>query len=98
MAQNTTITLPDGVWTLITDSDIASLTAQNQAEVGGVYLQGTVGAVPPTDGDLTGAQFLAETQTVLNETLADLFPGVSGANRVYALPEAGAGRIRVSHA
>lgn len=82
MPSNTTITVAAGVWTQITAGDVTALRVQNQ---GGweVALKATVGAVPPTDhaGDFKLAGLSA---VAANYLLADVWPGVPGANRVYA--------------
>lgn len=95
-AYNGDITLPDSVATLLTTSDVSAVRVQNTGE-GDIRLKATVGAVVPTSwvGALTlrpGEAFDAGI------TLANLFPGVSGANRVYALTSRGYGKASVSHA
>ena len=95
MAQNTTIILTPNAWTLLTDADITSLTFQFLGGWLGVKIKATVGTTAPAN-DL-GAIVYKEGQGELSVDLADLFPGVVGANRVWAkAPTAGA--IMVSHA
>ena len=95
MAQSTIVPLPKGTWVLVTNSDITSLTFQNRG--GGLLLvKATVGAVAPTD--LSGALAYPTQRGELNIPLLDLFPGVAGANRVYAYSGNLTGQIAVSHA
>jgi len=97
MAQNTNINIAADTWTLLTDSDVTNITFQ---VLGGnfIYLKATVGATAPTD--TTGSIIYDFREGEANAALADLFPGVSGANRVYAYPgneAGGAARVMVSH-
>ena len=94
MAQNTDITLTAGVWTLLTNSDTPAATVQNR---GGytVYIKPTVGAVAPTS--LDGALALNPLSGFTADLpLASIWPGVSGANRLYALCYIAA-TVMVSH-
>ena len=94
MAQNTTVNIPANVWTQITDGNVASITFQN---ISGnfVRVKGTVGATAPTD--LAGSLRYNPGQGERNVLLADLFPGISGANRVYVFADSGA-QVAVSNA
>lgn len=95
MAQDTTITLAPGVWALLTNSDTTALRAQMQS--GDVLLlKAAVGAVAPTN--TLGAIHL-DPMSVLpaDVTIASLWPGVAGANRVYGMIPSG-GTVSVSHA
>ena len=94
MPQNTTITLAAKAWTQLTDANVTTITLQN---VGGNFLliKGTVGATPPTN--LDGALRYSPGQGECNRPLLDLFPGVSGANRIYAWAD-GITPVTVSHA
>lgn len=81
MAANATISIPAATWTLLTDGNVTAARVQN---VGAWYLlvKATVGAVAPsTDAGAivldAGEGFAADL------TLAQLLPGVSGANRLY---------------
>ena len=96
MARNETLSLAAGVWTQATNANAAAVRVHNYGDCGVVRMQATVGAVPPTveSGSLpldTGETLAADL------TLAQLWPGVSGANRLYLLAEK-AGRVSVSHA
>lgn len=94
MAQNTTIPLAPGVWTLLTNAAVTGLTFQN---VGGydVLILGTAGAFEPVSTD--GAISYGPGEGEMAAALADLFPGVAGADRLYAYAPAG-GRVMISHA
>lgn len=94
MVRNKTVGLVADEWTELTADNVAEITFQN---VGGsrMLIKGTAGAVAPTD--LDGALAYAVGQGERNVALADLFPGVVGANRVFAYVKA-AGAAVVSHA
>lgn len=94
MPQNTTKSVAAATWTQLTDANITTITFQN---ISGnfVLIKGTVGAVAPTD--LSGAIRYNPGQGERNVALSDLFPGVAGANRVYAYAVDGASVV-VSHA
>lgn len=87
MAQNTTVNIPANVWTQITDGNVSSITFQNIAG-NFVRVKGTVGATAPTD--LAGSIRYNPGQGERNVLLADLFPGISGVNRVYVFAADGA--------
>ena len=94
MAQNTTTTIAAATWTQLTDADIARITFQNVGS-NHVLIKATIGASTPTNA--TGAIRYNPGQGERNVLLADLFPGLVGANRVYAYsPDAT--QIVVSHA
>jgi hypothetical protein len=98
MAQNTNIDIAANTWTLLTDSDVTALTFQVLSQ-NFVYIKATVGATAPTT--TAGSIIYDFTEGEANASLEDLFPGVSGANRVYAYPgneSGGAARVMVSHA
>jgi hypothetical protein len=94
MAQNTTTTIAAATWTQLTDADIARITFQNVGS-NHVLIKATIGASTPTNA--TGAIRYNPGQGERNVLLTDLFPGLVGANRVYAYsPDAT--QIVVSHA
>lgn len=98
MAQNTNIVIAADTWTLLTNSDVSNITFQVLGQ-NFIYLKATVGAVAPTD--TTGAIIYDFREGEANASLADLFPGITGANRVYAYPgneSGGAAKVMVSHA
>jgi hypothetical protein len=94
MAQNTTKNVAADTWIQLTDANISTVTFQN---ISGnfVLVKGTVGATAPTD--LTGAIRYNPGQGERNVLLTDLFPGLSGVNRLYAYSQDGASVV-VSHA
>lgn len=95
MPQNTTISLVAATWTQLTD---ANVTAIRIASLGTepIWIQATVGAVTPTGN--TGALPLLPGQILAADlTLAQLWPGVTGANRVYAYSPVNA-KVSISHA
>lgn len=95
MTQNVTISLPANTWTQISDSNIPAIRVANLGTEA-IWLQATVGAVAPTNTN--GALPLLPTQVLAADlTLAQLWPGVTGANRVYALSPV-ACRVSVSNA
>ncbi len=94
MPQNTTVNLPAATWTQITDANVTSITFQNISG-SDIRVKGTVGAVAPTD--LLGALLYMPYQGERNSAMLDLFPGVAGANRVYAFSVNG-GSVAVSNA
>lgn len=94
MAQNTTTTIAAATWTQLTDADIARITFQNVGS-NHVLIKATIGVSTPTNA--TGAIRYNPGQGERNVLLTDLFPGLVGANRVYAYsPDAT--QIVVSHA
>lgn len=94
MAQNTTKNLAAGTWTQLTDANVSTITFQN---ISGnfVLVLATVGANAPSNA--SGALRYNPGQGERNASLTDLFPGISGANRVYAWAQDGASVV-VSHA
>jgi len=94
MPRNTTVTAPAATWTQLTDADVASLTFQN---VGSNYMlvKGTTTAVAPTDTD--GSLRYNPGQGEKSVFVIDLFPGLSGADRVWAYAPDGT-IAAVSHA
>lgn len=91
MAQNTDFDLSNE-WTLVTDSDVTELRIQNIG-YGTVFLKATVGATPPAN-DEGSVRLPQGTIIASNYTLAELFPGIVGANRLYARGH----KVSVSHA
>ena len=87
MAQNTTVNIPAATWTQITDGNVTAMTFQN---ISGnfVLVKGTVGATAPTT--LPGSLRYNPGQGERNVALADLFPGISGVNRLYVFADSGA--------
>ena len=94
MANNTTVNVDANGWTLLTAADVAQLTFQNVSH-NFVFIKATVGATPPAS--LAGAVRYNPGQGERNVLLTDLFPGVTGANRVYAWADSAAS-VMVSYA
>jgi len=95
MAQNTTYQLAPATWTLLTNSDITALTFQVQRATREVLFRATVGATPPTV--LTDTLKYEDGEGEAAITLAEMFPGIAGATRVYVYSENSA-FVFVSHA
>jgi hypothetical protein len=94
MAQQTSIELASATWTLLTNSDVTTITFQN---VGGhtVLIKATTDTTTPTTD--VGSIRYSPGQGERNVAMTDLFPGLSGADRVWAYGQNG-GRVMVSHA
>jgi hypothetical protein len=97
-ATNDTMIAIPTAWTQVTTADVATIRLQNQ---GGfpIHIMATVGAVPPVSfagsvvlpGNLVG--------TLSSDiTLALLFPGVTGGNRLYARSISEPSALSFSHA
>ncbi len=95
MPRNQNVDLPKNVWTELTNGNAVSVTIQNLMANNYVRLVATTGSAP-TSAD--GEKRLPGGQMFVNETLADLWPGVSGATRVFAMPEGIDGMVSISHA
>ncbi|WP_226552983.1 hypothetical protein [Celeribacter naphthalenivorans] len=97
MAQNITQTCSADTWTQLTDADITAARVQNAGALE-VYIQATSGTTPPTS---TGGSITLKAGEVLPSTwtLAEIFPGVSSAARLWARPSGGIdGHVSISHA
>lgn len=94
-ARNADVSVPRNTWTQLTDSDVTAITFLNTG-ARSVFIQATVGAVAPStlSGALIYPPGFGEDSS---KTLAQLFPGVSGATRVYAYSDS-ATIVKVSHA
>lgn len=94
MPQNTTINLTAGAWTQLTDADVSSITFQNK---GGYYIlvKATTDTTAPTSD--AGSIRYNPGQGERNATMADLFPGISGADRLWAFCDQSV-PVFVSHA
>lgn len=95
MSINDNVSLAAGVAVQLTNANASSIRVQNPGNHT-IKLQATVGAVEPTDWD--GSLFLGGKETLAADlTIAQLWPGVSGANRVYAICDFNT-FVSVSHA
>ena len=93
MPRHATVSVPAKTWTELTASDATNVTFEN-LEPSQIFIQATTGAAP---ADLEGALKYTSVQGEINVALAEAFPGVSGAVRVWAWSKTGA-RVAVSHA
>lgn len=80
MAQNAHISLTAGQWTQLTNAEVTALTFQN---LGDIYLHVKANTSTSAPTSLDGAIRYAPTQGERNVDLADLFPGISGASRLW---------------
>lgn len=88
------ISVPAKTWTLLTTSDVTYVRVQNVG-LFGLSLQATTGETAPTD--LQGAVSLdAGLMISADVAVGDLFPGVSGAKRLWAY-SGNATTVSVSH-
>jgi hypothetical protein len=94
MAQNTTVSIPAATWTQLTDADITSLTFQNVGS-NHVVIKATTDTEAPTTTD--GGFRYNPGQGERNIAMSDMFPGITGADRVWAFAPDG-GVVVVSHA
>lgn len=94
MPQNTTLQVGTS-WMQLTDANVTEITFQN---VGwsAIYVLGTVGASAP--GAEAKGLLYRPGEGEGNKALADLFPGLSGVNRVYVKSASTATEVFVSHA
>ena len=94
MAQNTTITVPAGAWTQLTDADITSITFQNIGS-NHIMVKATTDGTAPTN--YAGAIRYNPGQGERNVALSDLFPGLAGRDRLWAYAT-DATQVVISHA
>ena len=95
MPLNVTVTLTPNTWMQLTDANVTAARVQNYG-ASPVYVMATVGAVAPVNfnGAIlldTGSAFAADL------TLAQLWPGIVGGNRIYAFCDK-AVPVSISHA
>lgn len=99
MARNDTITLLPRAWTQLTNSDTTAVSFQVLG-TNPVLLAGTVGAVAPATapGGAESARLFYPGDHIPGTVfLADFWPGLVGANRLWAWVEGDGGRVAVSH-
>jgi len=94
MAQNTTLDIPAEVWTQLTDADVTSISFQNLG-MNFIIVKATTDTTAPT----TSADAIRYNpgQGEMNVLLSDMFPGLSGRDRLWAYAPAPT-RVFVSHA
>lgn len=93
MPQNTTIEV-ETAWELLTDADVTEITFQNIG-TGAVYVLGTNGTTPPT---AEAGLLYRPKEGEGKRALADMFPGVTGVNRLWAKGADTTTKVFVSHA
>ena len=94
MPQNTTYDLAAKTWTMITDADVTEITFQNVSE-SDVWIKATTDTASPTTR--VAAIKYPPSMGERKVAMADLFPGLTGADRVWAYCDAPAS-VMVSHA
>ncbi|MDV7144463.1 hypothetical protein R3X27_17435 [Tropicimonas sp. TH_r6] len=95
MARNEHISLTAGKWTQLTNSDVTEICVQNLSG-SIVTLQATTDEIEPTS-DGGGKRLMPNAILAADITLDQLWPGVSGAARVWAFCQFGSS-LSVSHA
>lgn len=94
MPQHTTLTCAANDWTMITNSDVTDITFQNQGPYE-ILVKATTNTTKPTSSE--GALRYKPDLGECNRPLADMFPGLTGAVRIWVYPYA-ATPVFVSHA
>lgn len=95
MARNANVTLPAGEWTQLTNANASALRVQNRGALS-ILLKATAGETAPTNDE--GAVELLPIEILAADlTIAQLWPGVASATRVYAWSPI-ACTVSVSHA
>lgn len=95
MARNTHVTVGPDSYTELTNAAAASATVQALTENVWIAALSAPGTPPDDNG---GAILLMAGVPIINEAFADLFPGVSGAARLYARSCGTATKVMISHA
>lgn len=93
MPQNTHINVGTN-WTALTNADVTAMTFQNVSGYP-IFVTASNGADQPQAG---GGLMYASGQGEGGRAIADIFPGVSGANRLWARSSIGTQEVFVSHA
>lgn len=98
MPQHTSIKLDQGTWQQLTNADISAARVENVGAYR-LFIQATAGTTPPTS-DLGALEYDPGQGFAADQTLAILFPGITGANRLWAMCTAQplVGKVSVSHA
>ena len=96
MPQNTNIAVPANTWTLLTDTDVSTITFQHVGVPGrDLIIKATTDTTAPTSA--AGSIIYPFGTGERNVSLSDLFPGISGRDRLWAFSSSGA-TVMVSHA
>lgn len=94
MPRNTTVPIGTN-WIQITDDNVAAITFQVTGE-NAVFIAGTVGAgAEPVEPD---GLIYGPTRGEAGRPMTELFPGVPGANRIWARQVSAPSKVFVSHA
>lgn len=93
MPRHDTIEIGD-TYTEISNADVTKFSCQN-LHSSGVWINVRAGTGAVTDA---GALYLPPHAALLDTVIADIFPGVTGANRVYARTVEFNGDVMISHA
>lgn len=95
MPRNAIVDLAPSIWTELTDGDATSVSFQILSGGAPVRLAATSSGTPPTSTDAVFSYPVGSGET--NQSIADLFLGVSGAVRLWAF--AGQfSKVSISHA
>lgn len=94
MPQNTTIAVGPS-WQMLTDANVTEATLQNIGS-GPIYVTGTNGTGAPPVDSLGVIYRPGEGEA--SRPLAEMFPGVSGVNRLWAKSPFFATQVFISHA
>ena len=95
MPRHETLTVSEKQVSQLTDGDVTHITLQPLH--GEIFITGSAGAVPPAIGAAGWFRILPGVPLV-NEALSGLFPGIAGANRVWAYSPNDSVSVVVSHA
>jgi hypothetical protein len=98
MPRHATVDCPAMTWTLLTTNNVTELRVANMGQEA-IWLQAMATATPPDSvTGISGALPLHPTEILAGDlTLTQLFPGVAGAARIYALAPRDT-KVSVSHA
>lgn len=98
MARNAIVTIPVRTWTELTANDCTAVAVQAQSAYP-ILLTATTGAAPAAAPDASLATYVLSPGDLLPASvwLADLWPGVTGAKRLWAWSEGSGARAAVSH-
>lgn len=99
MPHHATVTIPARVWTQVTASAVTALRVQNLGPYT-VEVQATAAETAPTNDDAGGAgafELAAGFALAADRPLSDIWPGVTGAARIWVRCAAVA-KVSVSHA
>lgn len=94
MAQNTTYNIAADTWTMVTDADVTSITFQNVSQ-SEIWVKATTDTTAPTS--MSGALKYFPAMGESARSLADLFPGLTGRDRLWVYCDEAAS-VMVSHA